>query len=137
MIAGLCPCFSSKPYTECCAPYHTKKQGAPTPLALMRSRFSAYVLGLVDYIMDTTDRQGSCYEQNLIEWRLGIRSFCSSTAFLGLTIHSSKQKGSWGSVLFTAHLEREGRDVSFQEHSRFRFVGRKWIYVDAQGCLVE
>ena len=49
-----CPCDSGQTYVQCCGPWH---QGlglgvfAPTPEALMRSRYSAYVLGLVDYLL--------------------------------------------------------------------------------------
>src|SRR5437867_3549203 len=43
-----CPCHSGKKYSECCEPYH---QGlpAPTPLALMRSRYAAYALQNAEY----------------------------------------------------------------------------------------
>jgi len=55
-----CPCRNhveqSIHYADCCQPYHlglATGKGAPTPEALMRSRFSAYVLGLADYLKHT------------------------------------------------------------------------------------
>ncbi|UTA46824.1 SEC-C domain-containing protein [Simiduia sp. 21SJ11W-1] len=50
MLPNACPCGSANAYAQCCAPLH---QGAPaaTPEALMRSRFSAHALGLLDYIL--------------------------------------------------------------------------------------
>ena len=51
-----CPCDSGQTYVQCCGPWH---QGlglgvfAPTPEALMRSRYSAFALGLVDYLTAT------------------------------------------------------------------------------------
>ena len=48
----LCPCGSDLPYANCCQPWHGG-QAAPTPEALMRSRYSAYVLGLLDYLLAT------------------------------------------------------------------------------------
>ena len=47
-----CPCDSGQTYVDCCGPWHAGlAQGlhAPTPETLMRSRYSAYVLGLIDY----------------------------------------------------------------------------------------
>ena len=48
-----CPCGSGNPLSQCCGHYHS---GTPAPCAelLMRSRYSAYVLGLVDYLVATT-----------------------------------------------------------------------------------
>lgn len=45
-----CPCCSGQSYQDCCLPVH---QGAVacSPEALMRSRFSAHALGLMDYIL--------------------------------------------------------------------------------------
>jgi SEC-C motif domain protein len=45
-----CPCGSGLDYTECCEPLHL---GAPasTAEALMRSRFSAFALGLRQYLL--------------------------------------------------------------------------------------
>ena len=51
-----CPCqmqqSNPKAYDDCCQPYH---QGAKVPdyESLMRSRFSAFVLGLGDYLAQT------------------------------------------------------------------------------------
>src|SRR5690606_39678562 len=44
-----CPCQSGQAYADCCQSLH---QGAPasSPEALMRSRYSAFVLGLEDYL---------------------------------------------------------------------------------------
>lgn len=51
-----CPCDSGQTYVDCCGPWHLGLlQGlhAPTPETLMRSRYSAYVLGLIDYLLAT------------------------------------------------------------------------------------
>lgn len=36
-----CPCFSGKPYGECCKPFHEGKK-LPEPVDVMRARYSAY-----------------------------------------------------------------------------------------------
>ena len=50
-----CPCGSGQPYTGCCGRWHGGPQHlqAPTAEALMRSRYSAYVLQLAPYLQDT------------------------------------------------------------------------------------
>src|ERR1035437_9077691 len=51
-----CPCDSGQSYAACCGPWHSGLAvgaHAPTPQALMRSRYSAYVLGLIDYLLAT------------------------------------------------------------------------------------
>ena len=48
-----CPCGSGQPYSQCCALYH-QGQPAPTAQKLMQSRFSAYALKQIDYLIDTT-----------------------------------------------------------------------------------
>jgi SEC-C motif-containing protein len=39
-----CPCGSQKPFSDCCEPYVSGAEAAPTAEALMRSRYSAYVV---------------------------------------------------------------------------------------------
>ena len=40
-----CPCGSGTPYDACCGPLHAQARLAETPLELMRSRYSAFVVG--------------------------------------------------------------------------------------------
>jgi len=45
-----CPCCSNRSFSECCEPFLVGKKIPGTPEELMRSRYSAYATGLVDYI---------------------------------------------------------------------------------------
>lgn len=49
-----CPCGSLKCYTHCCHRYHGGDEFAPTAECLMRSRYSAFVIQNIDYIVQTT-----------------------------------------------------------------------------------
>lgn len=49
-----CYCGSQKHFTVCCEPYIIGTQKAPTAEALMRSRYSAYVVQAVNYLLVTT-----------------------------------------------------------------------------------
>jgi len=50
--AAPCPCGSHKLYRDCCGRYHAGAV-APDAQALMRSRYSAYVLADRDYLLRT------------------------------------------------------------------------------------
>lgn len=54
--AAGCPCGSGRALSECCGRYLTggpEPFGAPTPEALMRSRFTAFALGDEAYLLGT------------------------------------------------------------------------------------
>jgi len=63
-----CPCDSTVKYNDCCQPHHSGISLPLTAEALMRSRYSAYALKLVDYLVDTThrDKLKSSYRKKLI-----------------------------------------------------------------------
>jgi len=48
-----CPCKSGQKYKKCCKTFHDG-EFPKTALLLMKSRFSAYAIGLSDYIIETT-----------------------------------------------------------------------------------
>jgi len=52
-MSHTCPCGSGIALDDCCGKWH---QGQPAPSAerLMRSRYSAYTLSLIDYLVATT-----------------------------------------------------------------------------------
>jgi SEC-C motif-containing protein len=123
-----CPCCSGKAYQACCESYHTDRELPPTPLALMRSRYSAYAKQLPDYIMHTTHPANSSYSSDKTAWRKSILQFCRSTTFERLEIVDASEEGDEGFVTFIAYLEQRGVDASFREKSRFLKKEGKWLY---------
>ncbi|MBU6382898.1 MAG: zinc chelation protein SecC [Verrucomicrobia bacterium] len=115
-----CPCCSNKPYAACCKLYHDGLP-APTALALMRSRYSAYALGKADYIIQTTHPKSPYYESNWKKWKLAILNFCHQMQFTGLEILSYGED--W--VHFVAHLG----NTTLEEKSQFAKVDGKWLYL--------
>lgn len=81
MTATLCPCQSGRVYTECCAPFHAREAAAATAEELMRSRYSAYVLQEIDYIVDTTVPA----QQNLLD-KQDLAAWSQQTQWLGLKV---------------------------------------------------
>lgn len=124
-----CPCYSEKPYAECCKPYH---DGSPpvNALALMRSRYAAYALHLAGYIIKTTHPDNPAYFSKKAEWKQDILHFSQNTKFTGLTIHEFIDGENEAYVTFTAHLQQGGKDASFTEKSRFLKVQGRWLYRD-------
>ena len=121
-----CPCGSTRPYTECCGPWHA---GAPAPDAqsLMRSRYSAYVLCNEQYLLATWHPST----------RPGSIPFSKNQKWLGLNvINASITGGASAEVEFIAR-SRVSNAAAVRQHERSRFVreGERWFYVD--GDLVE
>lgn len=122
-----CPCHSGRKYKRCCQPWHQGRP-APSPQALMRSRFSAYALGLVDYIVDTTDPTGPQWGADPQAWREEILRFCQGTRFRELRLLHHSQDGDEGRVSFRAVLVSGQEQAEMAEDSRFRRVGERWLY---------
>lgn len=118
-----CPCHSGKKYKQCCQPYHKGILPA-TALLLMRSRYSAYALGLADYILKTTHPDNPDFTPDTAEWTKDISEFCHATRFLGLKIIEFIDGADEASVTFEASLSYG----IMQEKSRFLKVGGRWLY---------
>jgi SEC-C motif-containing protein len=98
---------------------------APTALALMRSRYSAYALGLAEYIIRTTHPTNPHYQRNLKKWEKEILRFSQNTQFMKLEIEGFGED--W--VAFTATMMQGGRPSFLKEKSQFAKLNDKWLYL--------
>ena len=121
-----CPCGSAVAYAACCGRFHHgPQQGqAPTAEALMRSRYSAFALGLHDYLLATwhTSTRPAALEPDPpgLKW-------------LGLDVRQhAAQDADHATVEFVARSKLGGRAQRLHETSRFVREGGRWFYVDAQ-----
>jgi len=109
-----CPCGSGTSYAECCRPLHQGVRQAATPEELMRSRYSAYALGLADYVFRTWHPRTRPDDVTLTgspKWtRLEILGATGDT------------------VEFRAH--HADPDGVLHELSRFEQRAERWLYVD-------
>lgn len=126
-----CPCGTGKPYEECCKPYHDGKL-PENALVLMRSRYTAYVLDLPDYIIATTHPASSNYSPNKFSWRKSISEFSKSCHFQKLKTLDFKENDSMATVTFTAVISRGEEDATFTERSYFERIGQQWFYRGGQ-----
>ena len=92
----------------------------------MRSRYSAYAVGAVDYIRKTTHPDGPHHGR--YGQRDEVARFCREVSFDGLRVLASHDAGDRGEVSFWATLSRDGADVSFGERSLFFRVDGRWLY---------
>lgn len=65
-----CPCNPQVLYSGCCETFHSGLDIPHTAEQLMRSRYSAFVLGLIDYIVQTTlpSQQRLLNQAAIAEW---------------------------------------------------------------------
>jgi SEC-C motif-containing protein len=122
-----CPCGSGAAHAACCGAYLADHRPAPTAETLMRSRYTAYVLRDVDYLLRTWDPAHRPARLSLEDDR---------TQWLGLQILSTEAGGpadQKGRVRFIARFRLHGREQALAEHSRFRKQGDRWLYIDGDG----
>ena len=98
----------------------------------MRSRFSAYALSLVDYIIKTSHPKNVCFQKDLKTLKEEILRFCKDTAFANLKILDFIEEKNKAFVTFTAYLKADKKDITFTEISHFEKKDGKWLYKDGQ-----
>ncbi|MEM7115325.1 MAG: YchJ family metal-binding protein [Chloroflexota bacterium] len=128
-MSRLCPCTSGEAYKVCCQPYHNGKK-RPLPRPLMRSRYAAYALGKVGYILKT--EQLAEKQKDAAVRRRDIKQFSQNTQFVGLQILDEQLLDeTHATVTFHAILLQSGHDVSYTEKSLFEKVNGRWLYIAA------
>jgi len=121
-----CPCGLPRAYLDCCGRYHAGPQHlqAPDAEALMRSRYSAFVNGLPDYLLATW--HASTRPAVLEPDPPGLR-------WLGLEVRGhAQQDADHATVEFVARSKLGGRAQRLHETSRFVREEARWLYVDGE-----
>ncbi len=118
-----CPCGLPARLAACCGRWHAGplQLQAPDAAALMRSRYSAYVLRLADYLLAT--------------WHPSTRptalDFDPAQRWLGLQVLAHQQPDpDHATVAFVARSKLAGRAQQLAETSRFVRAGGRWFYLD-------
>ncbi len=126
-----CPCGSGRKAKGCCLPI-LEGAPAPTPEALMRSRYTAYATGDVTHLVRTTHPASPHRQADARAWAEELRRYCAAVRFEGLEVREAGADGDTGRVTFFARLSHDGRDLSFGEASTFRRVDGRWLYLDGE-----
>lgn len=118
-----CPCGSTHKLADCCGRYLDGLETAPTAEALMRSRYTAYVLLREDYLLAT-------WRPDTRPVALGLQKEVP-TQWIGLTIkHHAQPDEMHASIEFIARYKINGRAHRLHEVSRFIHVDGRWLYID-------
>lgn len=121
-----CPCGSGLALSECCGLYHAHCS-APDAERLMRSRYTAYVLGLVDYLKSTT----LPLQQAALDVE-SIRQWSQSSRWLGLEVGAVESLSpKHAKVRFQVRWQdASGTEHLHQELSSFVQVAGTWYFID-------
>ena len=121
--ADACPCGSGSSYLGCCGRYIEDFLNTPAPdaKALMRSRYTAFVLERAPYLQAT--------------WHVSQRppqlDFDNQCRWLGLEVKDFvAADDAHAEVEFVARYKVQGRAVRLHERSRFVQEQGRWYYLD-------
>jgi SEC-C motif-containing protein len=124
MTQKKCYCGSSKPFELCCNLYINGAQKAPTALALMKSRYSAYATHQVDYLLATTHSSVRKYysREEIVLW-------ATANDWQKLEIIFATDN----TVEFKAYFKDESNvNQVHHEFSTFKQENGSWFYVDGR-----
>lgn len=124
MAVNTCYCGSNDPFESCCNIYINGIQKAPTALALMKSRYSAYVTHQADYLLATTYKTERNYysREEILHW-------ATANQWQKLEIIAASE--------YTVEFKAYYRDENNQNHihhefSTFKQENGSWFYVDGK-----
>jgi SEC-C motif domain protein len=121
--ARRCPCGSGLLYADCCGRLHDGTATAATAEQLMRSRYSAFVVGDARYLVATwhpATRPGRLVLDDDVRW----------TGLDVLATTGGSLLAADGTVEFRAHYVRDRQPGAQHERSRFVRTAGAWRYLD-------
>ena len=120
-----CPCGRGPRYGRCCGRLHRGEAEALTAEDLMRSRYSAFVVGDVAYLERSWHPSTRPADVRVVP---GQR-------WTGLDVVATDAGGpldAEGVVEFVAHFERGGRADALHERSSFTRLDGRWVYLSGR-----
>ncbi|MFK8138456.1 MAG: YchJ family protein [Bdellovibrionales bacterium] len=130
-----CPCGTNNNYDSCCGKYIDKGVKAPTAEILMRSRYSAFVVENIDYLLETHDPR-TRDELDINE----TKTWSKRADWQGLTvleITDGDKNDTDGKVEFIASYNLDGEEEHHHERAEFFKKGNVWFYKDGHVVGVD
>jgi len=121
-----CACGSKKSYKLCCSRIHKNIYLATSPLALMKSRYVAFVMGDIDFLMLShhSSTRPDQEKDEILRWTQSI-----NWSNLEITevepVHQQE-----GFVSFKASYTDKDVPHVIYEKSRFVIENNHWTYID-------
>lgn len=121
-----CPCGLER-YLECCQPLHLGQKKAQTAQQLMRSRYSAFAMHEIDYLVKTT----ALGQQQALDVD-AIAAWSKANQWLTLEIVQAQEKlnKNHAEVEFKAHYHDGKHAHIHHEVSHFVHVNNTWYFLD-------
>ncbi len=125
-----CPCGSQKKYSGCCEKAHQNIQSVTTAEALMRSRYSAFVLADINYLQEShhsSTRPTNREKEEILHWTKSVQ-------WIKLEIINTTKGTSTdltGTVEFKAFFTEKGKIDIIHENSSFCKENNHWVYFKA------
>lgn len=122
----LCYCQSQKTFDHCCAPIHKGERVAATAEELMRSRYSAFVVADINYLMRShhVSTRPVNDKKEMLRWTKSVQ-------WMGLQIVSKsagQASDTEGHVEFRASYLEQGQPQCIYENSYFVKEKGLWYY---------
>lgn len=127
--AERCPCGTDMSYDECCGPLHRGEQKARGAEELMLARYSAFVKGEIDFIIETShpDRRQDLKREDIESWS-------KNSTWHGLEMLEAidgDPGDDQGIVEFIARYTNEdGEEIEHHEKALFQWHQGQWFFVD-------
>lgn len=121
-----CPCCSGKSFSSCCEPILSAKSPALTAEALMRSRYTAYAVKAIDYLLASTHY---AYRDRVDT--ASLETWAEKAQWLGLNIlktEQGKEGDLEGTVEFIATYQENDQTLQHHELGFFKKVKGAWYY---------
>jgi SEC-C motif-containing protein len=129
-----CPCGSELQLETCCLPLIQGKKKAATAEELLRSRYTAFTRGDVDYILGTHHSKTvqDVKREEIEEWS-------KDSEWLGLKVvqkEAGEVNDDKGTIVFCAGYKADGKVNEHWEQSFFEKENGTWKFFDARGVQV-
>ncbi|WP_236545843.1 YchJ family protein [Tenacibaculum maritimum] len=126
----LCLCNSSKTYSNCCKKAHDNIFTVATAISLMRSRYTAFALGNIEYLQKShhsSTRPSKREKEEILQWTKTVQ-------WLKLELLNTTQgdiNSDKGTVEFKAFFIENGILDCIHENSVFYKENKHWVYHSA------
>jgi SEC-C motif-containing protein len=130
-----CPCNSGLDYSQCCEPYINGNNCPETCEALLRSRYSAYTLGELDYIYDTIHP-----EQKSQHDAKATKKWADESTWMSFEIIAIKQgqkEDEEGFIEFKVKYRQKLQNITHHEMAFFKKNEGRWYFFDGEPVTPE
>jgi SEC-C motif-containing protein len=129
-MSDLCPCGSGQTFDICCEPFLLEKTFPKTASQLMRSRYCAYAMSVIDYLYKTSGpgvRKEFDAENS--------RKWAESAKWNGMEIvmtEGGEETDTTGTVEFIARYAVKENEFKHHEVAQFEKLDGKWRFMDGK-----